>query len=330
MARRAGISRMSPTLPLMMGRSPSDFRSTPALKARPAPVTTTARTSSSSPAASIALPSASSMPGVSAFSASGRFSVMVVTPSLVSVSSSFSSAIWRCLDRDSHVAAVLAAHIVQGPGYLTQGTRLHGLHEFFEDVAAGPGHFPEPLQRLAAVADVVALERAHRVDLCLLLLVVGAHEFQRAHLVLLPLGRQKSVHADDRQAAVVLAALVVQALVLDLAALVHRVHGAQHTATLGDALELLVDGLLHQVGELVDDERALPGVLAVVQAQLPVDDELDGHRPPHRLLRGRGNGLVEGIRVQAVAVVEQGVERLQCGADVVEADFLGVQAAPGG
>jgi len=61
-----------------------------------------------------------------------------------------------------------------------------------------------------------------------------------------------------------------------------------------------------------------------------VDDELDGDGAAHGVFRGGGDGFVEGVGVQAVAVVEQGVERLQGGADVVELDLLGVEAAPAG
>jgi hypothetical protein len=50
--------------------------------------------------------------------------------------------------------------------------------------------------------------------------------------------RQERVDADDRQAAVVLLVLVVERLFLDLAALVHCLHRAQHAAALGKAFEL--------------------------------------------------------------------------------------------
>jgi hypothetical protein len=51
------------------------------------------------------------------------------------------------------------------------------------------------------------------------------------------------------------ALLVQHGLVLDLAALVAGLHGAQDTAALGEAVELRQHGLLDQVGELVQDER---------------------------------------------------------------------------
>ena len=56
---------------------------------------------------------------------------------------------------------------------------------------------------------------------------------------------------------------------------------------------------------------------------------LDRHGPSHRFLSRRCDRLVIGVGVQAVAVVEQRVQRLQCRADVVELNFLCMQAATG-
>jgi hypothetical protein len=86
-------------------------------------------------------------------------------------------------------------------------------------------------------------------------------------------------------------------------------------------------GLFHQFGQFFDDEGALQRVFIFGQAQFLVDDQLDGHGPAHRFLGGRGDGLIVGVGVQRVAVVVDGIERLQGGADVVEGDFLRVQAA---
>ena len=121
--------------------------------------------------------------------------------------------------------------------------------------------------------------------------------------------------------------LVVHRLFLDLAALVAGLHRAQNPAALGDRLELLQHRFFDEVGELVDDERALVRVLVLRQAPLAVDDELDRHRAAHRFLGRRGDGLVVGIRMQAVGVVVGRDQRLQRGADVVERDLLRVQAA---
>ena len=66
-------------------------------------------------------------------------------------------------------------------------------------------------------------------------------------------------------------------------------------------------------------------VLVLRQAELFVDDELDGHGAAHTVFRGRCDGLVVRIGVQRVAVVVDGVKRLQRGTDVVEIDFLRVQ-----
>jgi hypothetical protein len=43
--------------------------------------------------------------------------------------------------------------------------------------------------------------------------------------------------------------------------LVAGLHGAEDAAAVGDAVELGEDGLLDEVGELVDDEAALQRVL---------------------------------------------------------------------
>jgi len=60
--------------------------------------------------------------------------------------------------------------------------------------------------------------------------------------------------------------------------------------------ELLVDRGLDQVGQRLDRERALPGVLGEVEAELAVDDQLDRDGAPHRLLGRRGDRLIVGIR----------------------------------
>lgn len=167
-------------------------------------------------------------------------------------------------------------------------------------------------------------------DLLALLALRAADQFDLGgDLAAVFLG-QKGVDADQGQRAVVFLVLVVHRLFLDLAALVHGVHGAEHAAALADGFELLVHGFFHDVGEVLDRETALPRVLVEIQAQLFVDDHLDRHRAAHAFFGGRGDGLVVGVGVQAVAVVEQRVQRLQRGADVVELDFLRVQRPAAG
>src|SRR3546814_4990878 len=68
-------------------------------------------------------------------------------------------------------------------------------------------------------------------------------------------------------------------------------------------------------------------VLDEVEPHFLVDDHLDGDGAAHAFFGGRGDGFVVGVGVQAVAVVEQGVQGLQGGADVVELDLLRVQGA---
>ena len=45
------------------------------------------------------------------------------------------------------------------------------------------------------------------------------------------------------------------------------------------------DRLLDQIRDLVDDEASLPGVLAEIKPELPIDDQLDRDGAPHRLPR---------------------------------------------
>ena len=146
------------------------------------------------------------------------------------------------------------------------------------------------------------VERLEPAELGLLLVVGGAGQLDLD--VLGGLGavgrrrRQERVDADEREGAVVLAGLVQERLVLDAAPLVAGLHGAEDAAALRDAVELGQHRGLHQVGELVDDERPLVGVLVHGQAPLLVDDELDGQGPANGLLGGGGDGLVVGVGVQ--------------------------------
>ena len=161
------------------------------------------------------------------------------------------------------------------------------------------------------------LEVAQALQLRLLFLFGRADQFDLLRCAI-HMRVAEGVDADDRVGAVVLLVLVVHRLFLDLAALVAGLHRPQNPAALGDRLELFQHRLFHQVGELVDDEGALVRVLVLRQAPLAVDDELDRYRAAHRLLGGRGDGLVVSIRMQAIRIVVGRDQRLQPGADVVE------------
>ena len=47
----------------------------------------------------------------------------------------------------------------------------------------------------------------------------------------------------------------------------------------GKRVELAEHGLLHQIGQLIDDESSLLRVFALGQSPFPVDDQLDGQGP---------------------------------------------------
>ena len=186
----------------------------------------------------------------------------------------------------------------------------------------------QPRQRRRRLRRVARVEVGEALQLRLLLVLGRARELdllRRAVGVRIA----ERVDADDRIGAVVLLVLVVQRLLLDLAALVAGLHRAQHAAALGDRLELLQHRLLDQVGQLVDDERALVRVLVLREPPFAVDDQLDRHRAAHALLGRRRDRLVVGVGVQRVGVVVGRDQRLQRRADVVERDLLRVQGAAG-
>src|SRR5690606_38558287 len=235
-----------------------------------------------------------------------------------------------CTRRDElHIAPILAADFVQRAGYPAERTGLDGVHQFRKHVASRSGDFLQARDRVGTFLGVLGIESCHIFYLGILFGNRRPDEFLMLYLVFLSLARQEGVHTDDRIGTVVFPALVVQAFFLDLAALVHRVHGSQDAAAFRYPVELLVYRFLDEIGQLIDDKGALPRILAVIQAQLLRNDELYGNRAPYGLLRGSCDRLVERVRMQAVAVVEHRIQRLQRGANVVEADFLGVQAAPG-
>ena len=133
--------------------------------------------------------------------------------------------------------------------------------------------FPPPVatscsrrRAAAALGGVAGVEVGEPVELRLLLLLRRPRQLDlRRRGVDLA---DERVHPDDRQRPVVLAVLVEHRLVLDPPALVAGLHRAEHAAALGDAVELGEHGLLDEVGELLDDERALQRVL--VRRQPPL------------------------------------------------------------
>ena len=107
--------------------------------------------------------------------------------------------------------------------------------------------------------------------------------------------------------------------------MVAGLHGPQYTAPFGDAFKLTQYSLFHQLRQLIDNEGSLVGVFIARQSPLIIDNQLDRQSSAYRLLGGGGDGFVEGIGVQAVAVVIDGNQRLQGGTDVVEVHLLGMQ-----
>src|SRR6202044_1769102 len=232
---------------------------------------------------------------------------------------------WSLPGAGLDVAAVLAADFEEGLGYLLEAADAGGVHEGREGVAAGADRVLEGRQRCVGVLGVLFLELADGLELGFLLLLGRAGELEGGGRGVFAARVAERVDADEGQRAVVLALLVEHRLVLDAAPLVAGLHRPEHPAADADRLELGQHGLFDQVGQLVDDVRALERVLVHRQAPLLTDDHLDGERPADRLRAGGGDRLVVGVGVQAVAVVVDRAERLQGGADVIEVHLLGVQ-----
>ena len=85
--------------------------------------------------------------------------------------------------------------------------------------------------------------------------------------------------------------------VLNATALVKRLHCTQNAAAFTESLELLEHGVFNEIGQLLNDERALRRILVLGKAEFFVDDQLDRHRPAHRLFRRCGNRFIVRIRV---------------------------------
>ena len=226
--------------------------------------------------------------------------------------------------RRSHAAPVLPADFKQCAGDLPKRTNTHRVHQHLEHVVLVDRRLLQSLEHGRRLDRVLLPEGVQPRELRLLFIVGRAgHLDVLGHRV--AAGVAKGVDAHDRVFAGVLEHLVVHRLFLNLAALVAGFHGAEHAAAVGQLLELGEHRFFDQLGELFDDESALAGVLVFGQAPLAVDDELDGHGSAHAVGGRRGDGLVERIGVQRVAVVVDRDQRLQRGADVVELDLLRVQ-----
>ena len=211
---------------------------------------------------------------------------------------------------------------------LAQRTAAHRIHQHLEGIAVVDDRAPQALEQLRRLARMAFVEGSEALQLRLLLRIGGArqlHRRRRGAAVRIAEG----VDADDGIGAIVLLPFVVQRLLLDLAALIAGFHGAEHAAAVGDGIEFLEHRFLDQIGQFVDDEAALVRVLVLGQAPFAVDDELNRHGAAHALLGGRGDGLVVGIGVQAVAIVVDGAQSLQRRAYVVEGHLLRVQGTAG-
>src|SRR5438445_5917710 len=172
-----------------------------------------------------------------------------------------------------HVAAVLAADFEQGVGDLPERADPYRIHQHGEDVLIANHCLAQPFKHVRRLLRISRLKIAQAFQLRLLFLFgrTDQLEFLRRRV---GVRVAEAVDADDRVGAVVLPVLVVERLFLDLAALVAGLHGAEHAAAAGDRLELLQHRLLDEIGELLEQERALVRDLVLRHPPFSFDDLL--------------------------------------------------------
>ena len=103
-----------------------------------------------------------------------------------------------------------------------QRTRPGRLHQCLEGIPPLPGHLLQTPQLLLGLGSVEFPELGNILHLLVLFLVARTHQFLLTASGMAFLAAQERIHADDRQAAVVLPVLVIRRLVLDPVALLHR------------------------------------------------------------------------------------------------------------
>src|SRR6202035_4876830 len=144
----------------------------------------------------------------------------------------------------SHVAAILPAHLIQRARDLPERADFDALHQLGEHIATTGCRLLQRGERRRTARRMACLEGAHRRDLILLLFLGRAAQLRPLVFVRRVGPGQEGIDADDRQRTVVFLRLVVERLLLDLAALVHGIHRAEHAATLRKRLDTLEDHLL--------------------------------------------------------------------------------------
>src|SRR3974390_1155848 len=122
-----------------------------------------------------------------------------------------------------HVAPGRPSGLEQRPGDLSERAGANGVHEHGEHVLIADHRLPEALEHRPGFLLVGPVKFGEAPELRLLLLLGRADEVELArHRV--PFGIAERVHAYDGVGAVVLAVLVRERFLLDLAALVAGLH----------------------------------------------------------------------------------------------------------
>lgn len=220
-------------------------------------------------------------------------------------------------------ARVTAEHLLQGVRDLPhRRLRAGGADREVQEVALAGGRAGQVVQGVAARLLVAfGAQAAEFVDLA------GADGgvVDAQDLDVLVGGHPVLVDADHRLAARVDTRLGAGGGLLDAEfgdALVDR---AGHAAGLLDLLDVLPGAARQVVGQALDVRAAAPRVDHPCRARLLLDQQLRVAGDAGREVRGQGEGLVQGVRVQGLGVALGRGHRLHAGAGDVVEDVLRCQ-----
>ena len=123
---------------------------------------------------------------------------------------------------------------------------------------------------------------------------------------------------------------VVHAFLLYFMALVHSFHGTEYPSSLRNSIEFSQHSFLDKVGQRFQHITSLNEIICQCCSQFTIDDQLNGHSSSHTFFCWCGDGFIISVRMQAVAIVINGIQCLQGGTNIIEINFLRMQAATTG
>ena len=142
-----------------------------------------------------------------------------------------------------HVASIFPTYIIKRMTDLSQRVVLHRLHQLLKHILAFPCSNLQLLEAIGRQRIAGFAKRLHILNLLPLFFLRRTNQLDLGSNLTTMILRQEGVDADQRQTAVVLFLLVIHRFFLNLAALVHGVHGAEYAAAFadGDDIAALLD-----------------------------------------------------------------------------------------